>query len=111
MNQAGDERGFSETIIPLKLMEDEGEKLISRSQAKRLLRRVDRCKEVCLDFNGITEIGQAFADEIFRVYRKTNPQVHLYPVNASDDVMMMINRALGSDAISEEPLFKDQDKA
>ena len=41
--------GFSKTIIPLKLMECEGEKLISRSQAKRLLKRVDKFKEVALD--------------------------------------------------------------
>jgi len=106
-----DEIGFSKTIIPLKLMEYEGEKLISRSQAKRLLRRADRFREVFLNFNGITEIGQAFADEIFRVYRKSNPQVHLYPVNAGDDVWTMINRALGSDVLSEGSLFKDEDKA
>ena len=106
-----DEIGFSKTIIPLKLMEYEGEKLISRSQAKRLLRRADKFKEVVLDFNGITEIGQAFADEIFRVYRKSNPQVHLYPLNAGEDVSTMINRALRADTPSEEPLFKDENKA
>ena len=104
-----DEIGFSKTIIPLKLMEYEGEKLISRSQAKRLLRRADKFKEVILNFDGIAEIGQAFADEIFRVYRKSNPQVHLYPVHASDDVMTMINRALGSDILIKESIFKDED--
>ena len=105
-----DEIGFSKTIIPLKLMEYEGEKLISRSQAKRLLRRVDRFKEVFLDFNGITEIGQAFADEIFRVYGNSNPQVHLQPINTSDDVMMMINRALESDALREKASSEDQNE-
>lgn len=104
-----DDMGFSKTIIPLKLMEYEGEKLISRSQAKRLLRRADKFKEVVLNFDGIAEIGQAFADEIFRVYRKSNPQVNLYPVNTSDEVMTMINRALGSDILIKESIFKDED--
>lgn len=105
-----DEIGFSKTIIPLKLMEYEGEKLISRSQAKRLLRRADRFKEVFLDFNGITEIGQAFADEIFRVYWNSNPQVHLQPINASNDVMAMINRALGTDSLIEKSSSEDETK-
>jgi anti-sigma regulatory factor (Ser/Thr protein kinase) len=103
-----DEIGFSKTIIPLKLMEYEGEKLISRSQAKRLLRRVDKFKEVFLDFNGITEIGQAFADEIFRVYGNSNPQVHLHPINTSDDVRAMINRAFGSDALGKTSSSEEQ---
>jgi anti-sigma regulatory factor (Ser/Thr protein kinase) len=104
-----DSYGFSKTIIPLKLMEYEGEKLISRSQAKRLLRRADKFKEVVLDFKGVTEIGQAFADEIFRVYRKANPHVHLYAVN-EEHVSTMISRALRADGENEEPLFKDSAK-
>jgi len=38
------------------------EQLISRSQAKRLVARFDRFKTVTLDFEGIDEIGQAFAE-------------------------------------------------
>ena len=91
-------------------MECEGEKLISRSQAKRLLKRADKFREVVLDFNGITEIGQAFADEIFRVYRNAHPQVQLYPMNASEDVTNMINRALKMNGQDKEPLFKDENK-
>ena len=44
----------------------EGEKLISRSQAKRLVQRFERFRTVVLDFSGVAEIGQAFADEVFR---------------------------------------------
>lgn len=91
-----DDIGFSKTIIPLKLMECEGEKLISRSQAKRLLKRADKFKEVVLDFSGITEIGQAFADEIFRVYKNANPLVKLHWGDASADVESMIDRALNA---------------
>jgi len=42
--------GFTRTHVPANLALYEGEKLVSRSQAKRLLARVDRFKEVLLDF-------------------------------------------------------------
>lgn len=70
--------------------------LVSRSQAKRLLARVDRFKTVLLDFSGIESVGQAFADEIFRVFRKQHPEVAILPCNANEAVERMINRALGA---------------
>ncbi len=88
-----DDYGFSKTIVPVRLAQYEGEKLISRSQAKRLVAHFDRFAEVILDFRGVTEIGQAFADEIFRVYRKEHPTVHLYPVNAAFPILKLIQRA------------------
>lgn len=81
---------FFRTRIPVKLMEYEGEALLSRSQAKRLINRFDRFLEVILDFEGVTEIGQAFADEIFRVFHNDYPDVHLIPVNCSANVKRMI---------------------
>lgn len=81
---------FFRTRIPVKLMEYEGEALLSRSQAKRLINRFDRFLEVILDFDGVTEIGQAFADEIFRVSHNDHPDVHLVPVNCSLNVKRMI---------------------
>ena len=38
--------------------------------------------------------GQAFADEIFRVYAKANPDVMLCYSNTNDDVTGMIVRAV-----------------
>ncbi|MEE4363935.1 MAG: DUF4325 domain-containing protein [Desulfotignum sp.] len=84
---------FHKTIIPVKLMEHEGESLISRSQAKRLISRFDRFTEVVLDFQGVTQIGQAFADQIFRVFQKRHPQVRLTVFNAIENVENMIKRA------------------
>lgn len=82
--------GFYKTRIPVKLMEYEGELLLSRSQAKRLITRFDKFLEVILDFQGVTEIGQAFADEVFRVFRNMHPNVHLVPINCSPTVQRMI---------------------
>lgn len=99
-----DEYGFSKTIIPLALLRYEGEQLISRSQAKRLMTRVDKFSEVVLNFKDITVIGQAFADEIFRVYRSEHPNVHVYPTHTTNDVKGMIKRIVMDNP--EDPLNK-----
>lgn len=102
--------GFSKTIIPLVLMQYEGDKLISRSQAKRLLTRADRFKEVFLDFKGVTEIGQAFADEVFRVFVRDHPDVKVMHINATENVENMIKRAqAGLQPVEkQESLFKNE---
>ena len=84
---------FSRTHVPLQLLLYEGEELISRSQAKRLLMRLDGFREVLLDFKGIRRIGQAFADEIFRVYKNAHPQVEIIAIGATEHVQQMIDRA------------------
>lgn len=83
---------FSRTIVPLKLAINEGDKLISRSQAKRLVARFDNFEYVLLDFEGVQEIGQAFSDQLFRVYATSHPNVQLLPVNANQGIEKMINR-------------------
>ncbi len=89
-----DEFSFSKTIVPVRLARHEGEKLISRSQAKRLVSRFEKFKTVVLDFAGVEEIGQAFADEIFRVFATSHPEVELIPIHAATEVQQMIVRAL-----------------
>jgi hypothetical protein len=66
---------------------------VSRSQAKRLLAGVDNFKVVVFDFLGIEAIGQAFADEVFRVFKKQHPEMELTSLNASKEVSQMIRRA------------------
>jgi hypothetical protein len=84
---------FACTHVPVKLAMYEGEDLVSRSQAKRILSRFHQFKEVFLDFEGVTSIGQAFADEIFRVFRLEHPDVTLVWANTNADVHRMILRA------------------
>ena len=43
---------------------------ISRSQARRILSGLDKFKTIILDFQGVETVGQAFADEVFRVWQK-----------------------------------------
>lgn len=90
---SGDDYGFTKTVVPVKLAQYGTDKLISRSQAKRLLSRVELFKTVILDFTDVQTIGQAFADEIFRVFQQEHPEIDLYPINANEEVSQMIARA------------------
>lgn len=88
-----DEYTFSSTRVPVRLARLGNENLVSRSQAKRVLARFDQFKEVMLDFNGVDTIGQAFADEIFRVFVNAHPDIKLLVKDISPQVEQMIRRA------------------
>lgn len=87
-----DDFSFNKTVIPVRLAKLGNENLVSRSQAKRLLQRVENFRTVILDFDGIDEIGQAFADELFRVFANRHPEVMLVETNTMPDVAAMIRR-------------------
>lgn len=82
--------GFTKTHVPVKLVLYEGNQMMSRSQAKRILAHVEKFREVILDFSGVTQIGQAFADEMFRVYARGNPNVELIPIHTTPEIDKMI---------------------
>jgi hypothetical protein len=46
-----------------------------------------------LDFTGVTTIGPAFADEIFRVFAREHPNVEIVPIHAVTEIQQMIRRA------------------
>jgi DNA-binding transcriptional ArsR family regulator len=88
---------FSKTHVPVILAQYGHDQLVSRSQARRVLSRFVRFKEVLLDFNHVEFIGQAFADEIFRVFAREHPEVKLEVIRANDQVAKMISRAMSND--------------
>lgn len=90
---APEEYTFAKTIVPVRLAQHEGEKLVSRSQAKRLTVRFERFQTVVLDFAGVEEIGQAFADEVFRVFHLAHPETALLPIHMTPAVENMFKRA------------------
>lgn len=90
---SGDDYAFNKTVVPVRLAQYKDEKLVSRSQAKRLLARVDRFKVVIFDFTDVESVGQAFADEVFRVFKKQHPEMELVSINANQDVTQMVRRA------------------
>jgi anti-sigma regulatory factor (Ser/Thr protein kinase)/DNA-binding transcriptional ArsR family regulator len=90
---SGDDYGFTKTVVPVNLARYGNENLISRSQAKRLLARIELFKKVLFDFSDVPTIGQAFADEIFRVFAMGHPNIELVPIHANSEVKRMIDRA------------------
>jgi len=84
---------FSRTVVPIYLARYEGSDLISRSQAKRIMARVEQFKSVVLDFEQVEMVGQAFSDEIFRVWQNSHPDVEMMCANANAQVLGMVNRA------------------
>lgn len=71
-----------------------GTDFVSRSEAKRLLARLEEFGEVELDFSGVDSVGQAFVDEVFRVWPSVHPGTALVPVNMNPAVDFMVRRGL-----------------
>lgn len=88
-----EEQTVFKTHAPLRLSSLACGDFVSRSQAKRVLARFDKYEEIFLDFEGVDFIGQAFADEIFRVFASMNPGVKLIYINCNSDVGSMIEFA------------------
>jgi anti-sigma regulatory factor (Ser/Thr protein kinase) len=98
---SGDDYGFNKTVVPVNLAQYGNDKLISRSQAKRVLARIELFKVVIFDFTGVETIGQAFADEIFRVFPMRHPEIQLLAVHANSEVKRMIVKAKAGRAATE----------
>lgn len=88
---SSDERGFYKTQIPIKSALPTGFP-VSRSQARRLCSGFDKFEEIELDFDGVDDIGQAFAHEIFIVFQKKHPEINIKVKNTNENVLSMINR-------------------
>lgn len=84
---------FNKTKVDIKLYE-EGTNYVSRSQARRVLTGLEKFKTIMLDFKGVDSIGQAFADEVFRIWKIKNPGIKIIWQNANENVLFMIKRAL-----------------
>ena len=91
---ANPDDGFFRVTLPLRLMTLTGTALIARSQARRFAFNFAEKKEVVLDFEGITELGQPFAHEIFKVYRKNHPEVRLITRNTTPEMDRLIKRLM-----------------
>jgi hypothetical protein len=98
-----DDYAFRRTHLMVALAETDGGSLISRSQAKRVMARCERFREVNLDFRGVRSIGPAFADEMFRVWRRAHPNVKLEPTGMNPEVEKMVRRALAPDSPGSPP--------
>jgi len=64
-------------------------------EAKRVVVNLEHFREIELDFKGVATVGQAFGDEIFRVWHNAHPEIRLVPIHANDNIKFMIRRAGG----------------
>lgn len=104
----GEDIYFRKTHVPITLGRYPGEQLVSRSQAKRILARFPDFSEVLLDFTGVPEIGQAFADEIFRVFKNEHPATLLIAINTNPRIEKMIKYVQSNGDNSTLPLPFDR---
>ena len=82
---------FDKTEVLIKLF-TMGTIYVSRSQARRVLTGLDKFKTIILDFDQVPTIGQAFADEVFRVFQQKHPEILISPVNMNGAVKFMVER-------------------
>lgn len=91
-NLAEGDYGFDKTEIRVKLYTIGGVH-ISRSQARRVLSGLEKFKIIVFDFDKVPTVGQAFADEVFRVFHNKYPKIRLDVENMSEGVKFMVERA------------------
>jgi len=78
---------FEKTKVYVKLFQDG---YVSRSEAKRLLSGLHKFKEIILDFKGVKSLGQGFADEVFRVFKRQYPDIILTTQNLSPTLIPIV---------------------
>ena len=84
--------GFDKTEIRVRLYIMGGVH-ISRSQARRVLSGLDKFKVIVMDYEKVPTVGQAFADEIYRVFKNRKPDIEVQNINMNESVKFMVERA------------------
>ncbi|MBI2041852.1 MAG: DUF4325 domain-containing protein [Candidatus Nealsonbacteria bacterium] len=84
--------GFDKTEIYIKLYTLGGVH-VSRSQARRVLLNLDKFKTIIFDYDKVPVVGQAFADEIYRVFQEKHPEIMIESTNMNEEVKFMVERA------------------
>jgi hypothetical protein len=95
--------------VPVRLLQYGDDRLVSRSQAKRLLNRFDRFRTVVLNFRNVESIGQAFADEVFRVFPSQHPEIDIVAIHTNEQVSRMMRRAMDAGQ-PQRDLFTNADR-
>ena len=81
---------FEKTRVLVKLLQKD---YVSRSEAKRLLHNLDKFSEIELDMCEVMNVGQGFADEIFRVFASAHPGIEIRAINTTRSVDAIIRHA------------------
>ena len=87
------DHGFDKTEILIKLYNMSGIH-VSRSQARRIISGLEKFSIVVFDYDKVPTIGQAFADEIYRVFHNKYPKIKIENKNMNENVEFMVKRAI-----------------
>ena len=81
---------FDKTSVAVKLYKvDSG--FVSRSQARRIISGLEKFQKIVLDFKNVELVGQAFVDEVFRVWKSNHPRKTIEVKNTNRNVQFMID--------------------
>jgi anti-sigma regulatory factor (Ser/Thr protein kinase)/DNA-binding transcriptional ArsR family regulator len=80
---------FRATEVPVRLAAL-GDDLISRSQGKWVVSRIEQFSRVLLDFTDVKAVGQGFVDEVFRVFANAHPEVKLVAAHMEPEVERVV---------------------
>ncbi len=92
------EHRFEKTRVFLKLFSKE---FISRSEAKRMLSGLHKFKEIIIDFQGVQSVGQGFADEIFRIFKREHPQITIKTENLDQTLKPIIDHVVDNNNLQQ----------
>lgn len=82
---------FDRVQVPLRLLAGDSQPVLaSRAEARRVASRLAGFRRAEIDFTGLSEIGHAFAHELFAVIRREQPDLELVPIGAAPPVAEML---------------------
>ncbi len=82
---------FEKSIVTVRFSARE---YVSRSEARRLLVRLEKFSDVVFDFAGVRSVGQGFADEIFRVFAESHPHTVISRRNVDPALEIIIRHVV-----------------
>lgn len=82
---------FDKTEIQIRLYTI-GTIYISRSQARRIITSLEKFKSIIFDFDKVPSVGQAFVDELFRVFPQKYPDIRITAIHMNEAVRYMVDR-------------------
>lgn len=85
--------GFDKTDIRVKLYALGGVH-ISRSQARRILSGLEKFDIIVMDYKNVPTVGQAFADEVYRVFKNKYSKIDIKNENMNEAVRFIVERAI-----------------
>ena len=85
---------FNKTNVLVKLIKPE---YVSRSEARQLMANLEEYKEIELNFKGVKQMGQGFADEIFRVFANRHPDIKIRTARINPSIAAVIRHVKEQD--------------